>query len=298
MDRRFIRKSYLLGSTMLRLGEKRMLRKFIALGLVGLFLVMSLVVAEDSIGPYNSMADVNKDGIVDIMDLVEVGQAYGSNYTLAHQTNKTTITVLSYKNGNFSYVENALVAVFPPPDEFARMEGPWNYTNSSGTVAFDLNANSSYVAIAWDSDRSRYNYANVTTNLLGEASVTIWLSYYSSSAIRSIPRGWIVFTVFDNRTGELFKDSAPSGRLEAIARTFTACPWANPEFVWNYDDDWFGATQEGGFAVDSSKCLDSPFSKPNTNVAISFWYRTGIVGNCTFRTDEYGGAYVVATIYL
>jgi hypothetical protein len=39
-----------------------MLRRFIAVGLVGFFLVMSFVVAEDNIGPYNPIADVNKDG--------------------------------------------------------------------------------------------------------------------------------------------------------------------------------------------------------------------------------------------
>lgn len=64
MDRRFIRKSYLLGSTMLRLGEKRMLRKFVALGLVGLFLTMLLVVPEDNTGISNFGEAVAASGCV------------------------------------------------------------------------------------------------------------------------------------------------------------------------------------------------------------------------------------------
>jgi hypothetical protein len=43
------------------------------LDLVGLVLAMSLVLAEDNLGPYNPVADVNKDGIVDILaDLLRI----------------------------------------------------------------------------------------------------------------------------------------------------------------------------------------------------------------------------------
>jgi len=281
---------------MLRLGEKRMLRKFVALGLVGLFLAMTLVVAQDSIGPYNPIADVNKDGVVDILDLVEVGQAYGSNYTLAHQTNKTTITVLSFENNTFSFVENALVAVFPQTDH---MNGQWKNTNSSGMVAFDLNANSSYIAITWDNNRSSYNYANFTTNSSAEASVIIWLSYYlQSSPIRSIPRGWVVMTFLDNRTGQPCTDEKVKKALIVVEGTFT---FAYPEnFTWVYNAQWIlGGGGTGIFAIDSSKyhCL-YPYIGSNTNVCIMLTYGFALIRYFTYRTDEWGGAYVVVPIEL
>lgn len=272
---------------MLRLGEKRMLRKFVALGLVGLFLAMSLVVAEDSIGPYNPVADVNRDGIVDILDLVEVGQAYGSNYTLMHQTNKTTVTVLSYENNNFSYVENALVAVFSQSDI---MEGQWNYTNSSGVVDFDLNANSSYIAIAWDSDRFRYNYANFTTNSLGEASATIWLSYYPKSSMRSIPKGWIVITFLNNATSKPYT----SEHIEIYAIEI----YNSTNDGWSTSEWYLGPTHTGILAMDCQKYAHScPYTKPN--VVFKAWYFAWPSYRSrysVYHTDEYGGIYAVEII--
>jgi len=276
-----------------------MLRKFLAIGLVGLFLTVLIVTAEDSTEPYNPTADINKDGIVDILDLVEVGQAYGSNYTLMHQINKTTVTVLSHENNNFSYAENALVAVFP---QIRIMEGQWKYTNSSGTVAFDLGANSSYIAIAWKEDRSTYNYANFTTNSLGEASVAIWLSNYAaSSPIRNIPKGWIVITILDNVTGKPYVYEYEPNQYDQLflyGRSFTLIFDPNEVLVWTSDLTLLSGTYTGILAIDSSKD-NRPITIPNVNVCLQAdaWYPGNsrpYVVNCTYRTDEYGGAYVVS----
>jgi len=282
------------------LGEESMFRRLVALGLVGLFIVMSFVMAEDSIGPYNPIADVNRDGKVDILDLVEVGQAYGSNYTLMHQTNKTTVTVLSYENNNFAFVENALVAVFP---QGGSKDGKWNYTDSSGTITFDLNANSTYIAIGWNNDRESYNYANFTTDSSGEALVVIWLTYYpESSLIRSIPKSWIVITLLDNRTG---KPYVPNATVSAhmFAFSFECINFSDEggSTIVATSSGWyyFGQTFTGIHAWDLSRYVAyPPFPLPNTNVYLMvdpLYFLQ--YANCTFRTDEYGGSYVVFPIY-
>jgi hypothetical protein len=273
-----------------------MFRKFVALGLVGLFLAMTLVIAEDSIGPYNPIADVNKDGVVDILDLVEVGQAYGSNYTLMHQANKTTVTVLSFENNNYSYIENALVAVFPQGGE-----GQWNYTDSYGIVAFGLIANSSYVAIAWDSTRSNYNYANFTTNSFGEALVTIWLGYYpSSSPIRSIPRGWFVITFLDNTTGKPYMESGyyVNARFLDVYNT-TSDNWiiTGP---WDMFDCHTGIEAINMKGFPPGEC---PWAEPYlvfkaryTRLKTEPPYEISFLCYSIHQTDEYAGAYVVVII--
>lgn len=276
--------------------KKNLTKKVVSIGLMCLFIAMSFAIAEDSIGPYNPIADVNRDGRIDILDLVEVGQAYGAEYIPITQPNKTTVTVLSFENNNFSFAENALVAVFP---QGSGMEGQWKYTNSSGTVAFDLSTNSSYIAIAWDSTRSSYNYANFTTNSKGEASMIIWLNYFpEASPIRSIPRGWILMTILDNNTGEPYTYDT----LWVLAKNFTVSVSADPPFSWScWGTYCVGLVDTGLYAVDSSNYgigYDIPFTRPNVNVAVTFEREPGgEAGNCTFRTDEYGGAYVVATIY-
>jgi len=273
-----------------------MLRKFVALGLVDLFLVMSFVVAEDSIGQYNPIADVNRDGVVDILDLAEVGQAYGSNYTLIHQANKTTISVLSFENGNFSFVENSLVTVFPQGES---QHGQWKYTNSSGMVTFELTANSNYIAIGWSEDRSAYNYANFTTNSLGEASVTIWLDYYSeSSPIRSIPKGWLVMTFLNGTTGEPYTTVDVIFSWGVGTYNTTSDQWFMPD----YGNWYFDAGQTGIFAIDTTKYSQNhptcPYTRPNLTFKLKFQYPDPSTTLCysIIHTDEYGGAYVVQVI--
>ena len=268
-----------------------MLRKFVALCLVGLFLVMSFVVAEDSIGPYNPIADINKDGVVDIMDLVEVGQAYGSNYTLMHQANKTTVTVLSFENDNFSYVEDALVAIFTPgaSEEYAL----YSYTDSSGTAAFQLSPNSTYVAIAWNTTRNAYNYASFTTNLLGEASVAIWLNYYpQSSPIRSIPQGWLVILILDNSTGRLASLTGVDW-FEWLGERFTANA-LHEQVSWNGSSAFFDTFESSVIKAENTYWLNAPLT--NFACYLGDYHGQYQSGNFTYRTDEFGGAYVTPVL--
>lgn len=171
-----------------------MFRKFVALGLVSLFLAMSLAVAEDNIGPYNRAADVNGDSVVDILDLTAVGQAYGSNYTLASEANRTVVTVLSFAK-NPPEIEMAVVAI---PIAYWHPYPLVSVTNSSGTAVFELSSNTTYTAYAFYDDA--YNYANFTTNFRGEASVLVVLGLSSCPVIRNLPPRTLVFAFRDNVT--------------------------------------------------------------------------------------------------
>ena len=86
-----------------------MQRKLFVLSLLCLFIVLSLAQAQ-SIMPYNPSADVNKDEVVDILDLTEVGQAFGSNYSLRTEENRTVVTVLSFARDP-PEIEGALVTL-------------------------------------------------------------------------------------------------------------------------------------------------------------------------------------------
>jgi len=266
------------------------MRRFVALCLIGLFLAMRFVVAQDSIGPYNPIADVNKDGIVDILDLVEVGQSYGSNYVLMHRANKTTVTVLSYENDNFSYVEDALVAIFTPGA--SEESALYNYTDSSGTVAFQLSPNSTYVAIAWNTTRNAYNYASFTTNLLGEASVAIWLNYYQeSSPIRSIPQGWLVILILDNGTGRLASLTGMDW-FDGTGERFTAN--GHEQVSWNGSSAFFIGIESSVFKAENTYWWNVPLA--NFACDLGDYHGQYQRGNFTYRTDEFGGAYVTPVL--
>lgn len=144
--------------------NRNMLKKIIALGLVGLFLAVSFAVAEDNIGPYNPIADVNRDGTVDILDLVEVGQAYGSNLTLSSEPNKTVVTVLSFDKEP-PEVEKARVAIIDPDVFWDVVEV--KYSNSSGIATFELSSNKNYTAIAWSGSASHNSIDGNVTSLEG-----------------------------------------------------------------------------------------------------------------------------------
>jgi len=172
-----------------------MLKKIVALGLVGLFLAMSLVVAQDNIGSYDRAADVNGDGIVDILDLTQVGQAYGSNYTLGSEVNKTVVTVVSFVKEP-PEIQDALVVI--NPGEYASAA----ITNSSGVAVFDLLANSSYTAYAWSGGAC--NNVGFSTNSWGEASVLITLGEPLMPMIRNTPQGKVLLTFRNNVTSAFY----------------------------------------------------------------------------------------------
>ena len=179
-----------------------MLRRFVALGLVGLFLAMSLVVAQDDIGSYDRAADVNGDGIVDILDLTQVGQAYGSNYTLRSQENKTVITVVSFANSP-PEVESARIAVFASVHwDWAESYTSFSYTNASGVAVFELSPNSSYKAVAWrmipGDNSTLVSYTDFETNPFGEASAII---VFDKPTVSSLPARSLLITLLNDTSG-------------------------------------------------------------------------------------------------
>jgi len=86
-----------------------MQRKLFVLSLLCLFIAISLAQAQ-SIMSYNPSADVNKDEVVDISNLTEVGQAFGSNYSLRTEENRTVVTLLSFARDP-PEIEGALVTL-------------------------------------------------------------------------------------------------------------------------------------------------------------------------------------------
>jgi hypothetical protein len=100
-------------------------------------------------------------------------------------------------------------------------------------------------------------------------------------------------TVFDNNTGEPYNYEG----FDVIGHCFSLERYANPELTWYGPDAFVMYSSTGITAVDYPMSY-MPTSRPNTNVAVTFItsdYR--FIGNCTYHTDEYGGAYVFTTIY-
>jgi hypothetical protein len=184
------------------------MRRFVALCLIGLFLAMQFVVAHDNIGPYDRAADVNRDGIVDIIDLTQVGQAYGSNYTLRSQANTTVITVASFAMSP-PEVENTRVAIFSrwPTGGWTKAIS-FEYTNASGIAVFELSPNSSYRAVAWrtipEEHSSSYSYTDFETNSFGEVSSMVVLGEPEVPSVQLLPALSIVFTLLNKTTGLLY----------------------------------------------------------------------------------------------
>jgi hypothetical protein len=281
--------------------------KFSALSVVLAVLVLgsfSFIGVTASGTEYDPMSDVDKDLDVDIFDVVRLAGVYGSDFVLPSQPNRTTVTVLSYEEGGIIYENNSLVALFP---QLVAMEGVWKYTNATGTVAFDLNPNENYVAMAWSEDRSSYNYVNLTTNSQGEADVVIWLNHWSppstqSYPIRTFPKGWVIISVFDNNTGKPYTYAAEQGQQVMLYfLNFTADPYVDRSF--SYGSQPYAALIESGIlAIDSKKTLHTNGAfYPLSDVAVSIcdvsFSPEFSVANCTYRTDEFGGAHTTATIY-
>jgi hypothetical protein len=272
------------------------MRRFVALCLIGLFLAMPFVVAQDSVGPYNPIADVNKDGVVDILDLVDVGQSYGSNCTSLIEPNMTTVLVLSYDNNSqVMPVANAIVSVLlndtnVPPH--------WKSANSTGMATFDLDPNRSYFIMAWSSDYTEYNYVSVTTNSQGEAFATIWLSYplspnNSPSPIRTSPEEKAVVVIIDRNTS-LPLSSKPGWPCNVFYLLKNVSVQQNPPRPDNYSMNFIGYTISDNYGI---ACF--PYVHPNIDYLVCLY--TGIPPGytmpiCVFHTDQYGGAYTIVTI--
>jgi len=251
-----------------------MLKRFVALGLVGLFVVMSFVVAEDSIGPYNPIADVNKDGVVDILDMVEVGQAYGST-SLISIPNQTVITVFN----ETSPIKNARVAIFSggsTPDKIG-------YTDASGIANFTLNPNTNYTTVVWSG--AAYNYASFTSNSFGEASESITLE----STTKHLPAQWVVVSIVNQSTGEL----VAIGETIATKLTRVEVPEGEFRFIGTWSDSIALLTNVNGISIGMTLY---GYSEPNSSWGFTVWNPYEIVAFAACSLDENGTANVVIPV--
>lgn len=261
--------------------------------LLCLFLLLVLVpkaVTNPDDSTYDPMADVNRDGIVDIHDLNRLGEAYGSSLVLPSEPSKTVVTVLSFDKEP-PEVENARVAIIDP--EVYKEAVDVKYTNSSGIVTFDLTPNMNYTAIAWSD--SAYNYANFTTNSLNEASVMILLGEPSLPPIRSLPKEWIVVTVIDNETGSVFFTAEFCLVAYQMDHVEFDYPPPYTHFVYNY-------TNKGVFGYIGVMVIppDWQFNEPHSLWALvhfhSVWGYIGCYGS--YSPDANGCANVIVYVDL
>jgi hypothetical protein len=232
---------------------------------------------------YDPMADVNRDGLVDVSDLQRIGHAYGST-GLIHETGKTVIAVWN----ETSPIENVRLAIVGSP--WANPEGirvlQVAHTDSSGIADFDLNVNTDYVCLAWSG--SRYCYANFTTDEYSEASVRMLLD----ADRKSLPYRWLVFTIVNKTTGDLVNQSS----IDVL-------------YMWSfrYDSASYGLVDDGYFSAalinEIGVCIGwgidwAGYNLTGRSVVVVAATIYGIwlqPGSC-FMTDENGNANVVVYV--
>jgi hypothetical protein len=227
---------------------------------------------------FNPMADVNRDGIVDVSDLGRLGQAYGST-GLVHEAGKTVISVWN----ETAPVEDAVVHIVP--FRTGRYNFPDNigYTDSNGTSTFMLGSDANYTAIAWFG--SDYNYANITTNLAGEASALVMIS----GGMKCLPFDWVTFSLVNKTTGRhIDNDYWHVGDVITESHTLA---FNETSIQWYRDGlGYFDCYLLHGLAV--SQGVNLAYGSTNWGVkAVTFG---GLyLGNAVYNADEKGNANVV-----
>jgi hypothetical protein len=251
----------------------------IILGMISLiFVLLFAQVAETSTsGPqYDLRADSNRDGVIDVLDLARLGNAYGSIHSPVYQPNKTIVQVLSLESDP-AEVENARVAIIDPNSMYQAVQV--GYTNLSGLVDFTLNTNANYTAIAWSS--STYNYANFTTNAYGEASISMRLSY------PHLPPNLVPITFVNTTSGALVETSP-----FVVARV--------SELVWDSTRQVYVPSYAYSFGVAPFKGILifwPPATTPSRNYIVTLMNMYGIViGRAAYTPDENGNANVVVYV--
>lgn len=198
--------------------------------LILVLVCMQIAVTSSDVSSYDIMADVNRDGMIDASDLARLGTAYGSRLILPSEPNKTVVTVLSFGEES-PEVENARVAIF----DLSIVE--WraiaiNSTDSSGVTTFELSASTDYTAVAWSNNGLAYNFANFSTDSTGEACVLILLGEPLLPPIRALPQGWVVITLLQNGTNNLY---TPSEWVKVYL----------DKLGWNPNDGWHANLTSG-----------------------------------------------------
>lgn len=194
-------------------------------------MLVPIAITNPDISTYEPMADVNRDGIVDANDLSRLGQAYGST-GLVYQENKAVITVYN----ETSPIENARIAIFG--DISAQIPDQIGYTNLSGTASFTLNPNTFYVAVVWSG--SNYNYANFTTNSLGEASLSMPLE----KSTKHLPPLWVVISIVNKTSGALVSGN----EFHSVGWKITECEWQG-KFIGDLSTEAYLGTGYNGITI-------------------------------------------------
>lgn len=228
---------------------------------------------------YDPMADVNRDGVIDIYDLARLGKAYGTTQTVPTIPNQTVVYVYQIEKDP-AEVENARVAIIDP--DYCYQAVQVNYTNSSGLVNFTLNPNSNYMAIAWSN--ATYNNANFTTNEYGEASVIIQLGY------PHLPANWATITIVNRTTRELW--SVPSlgavvGQLVYNITEDAAKPSWGPSIAFN--------NFKGVFVVGPWHPT-LPMTDPGKSYIVVFGAQVWPEATTVYTPDENGTANVITYV--
>lgn len=255
------------------------------LPLVGLILVLvsiQIVVTSSDVSSYDLMADINRDRIVDASDLARLGKAYGSSLVLPSEPNKTVVTVLSF-DGDPPEVENATVVIFDPElfNEWFGDPIDIQCTNSSGIATFELGPSKNYTAIVWSG--SAHNYANFTTDTLGEASPLVLLGEPSGPPIHSLPQGWVVITVINNQTGSIYSADT--------AIVFDRLKWGG-DGVWSGQRIESALTPMGVYVTSRAQT-----SKPYSRIGIGIVHPDGNqIGYTVYSPDANGCANVIVYV--
>lgn len=264
--------------------------KKIKLCLVGLIIVVvftQVVVTSSDVPSYDLMADVNRDSVVDVNDLARLGRVYGSSLVLPSIPNKTVVTVLSFDKEP-PEVENATIVIFDP-ELFSEWYGfpiDVQHANSSGIATFELGLNKNYTALAWKG--SSYNFANLTTNSLGEASVLILLGEPVLPPIKALPNGWVVVTVLEEGTSALYS--------EVFGVMFYNLTWnglGGPVGIWSGEEVLSLASEDSVFVLLSDLRTNKPFSR----IGLGCFDEQGrTIGDSVYSPDENGCANVVVYV--
>jgi len=254
----------------------------IRLCLVGLILVLGFTQVVETVpqlSSYNPVADVNRDGIIDVFDLIKVAIAFGSTQTLPTQSNQTVVYVYQIETEP-PEVQNARVAIIDPDCYYQAVHV--GYTNSSGLVNFTLNPNSNYTAIAWS--KTTYNYANFTTNHYGEATVIVQLGY------PNLPPHWVAITMINRTSGEL----GLNPDLGAVVE----------ELVYNYPGNNFTGVALASIILVPFKGVfivgpwapAVPMTEPGKSYAVILFIPAGPVATPVYTPDENGNANVITYV--
>ena len=257
--------------------------------LLCLFLLLVLVpraVMNPDASNYDPMSDVNRDKTIDVHDLSRLGKAYGSTQTIPTQPGKTTIYVYQLETDP-PQVEDARVAIIDPNYGYPGYQASHvEYTDSLGLASFTLTPNKNCTAIAWS--ETTYNYANFTTNSLGEASVAIRLGH------PHLPPDWVTVTLVNKSSGELWQEPVAIASVGELVYTHSSdLGWV---FAVVFINVFSAGPFNGIFVIGPWGVLPNPINEPSKSYFVSVENPYGALARPAYTPDENGNANVIVYV--